>query len=108
MASPRPARDTDAFDNDVTRTATVKSWGKEFRGDLSMVLHGILRNYMAIARTSLYACVVPHVQSSGTGKSRTHDELAKRILYIPLNLASSSATSTLAMGILSLCSRRLF
>ena len=104
----RAARDTDAFDNDVTRTATVKSWGKEFRGDLSMVLHGILRNYMAIARTSLYACVVPHVQSSGTGKSRTHDELAKRILYIPLNLASSSATSTLAMGILSLCSRRLF
>ena len=31
-------------------------------------------------KTKLYAHVVPHVQSSGTGKSHAHDELAKHIL----------------------------
>jgi len=105
---PRPAPDADVFDNDVARIATVKSWDKEFRGDLSTVLRGILRHYMTIG-TSLYASVVPHVQSSGTGKSRTHDELAKRIFYIPLNLANSDATSMLSVCVfLSLRLRRLF
>ena len=100
--------DAGVFDNSIARIATVKSWDKEFRGDLSTVLRGILRHYMTIG-TSLYAPVVPHVQSSGTGKSRTHDELAKRILYIPLNLASSDATSMLSVCVfLPLRLRRLF
>ena len=47
---------------------------------------------------SLYCRLVPHVQSSGTGKSRTHDELAKHIFYIPLNLAAKGATSMLQLS----------
>ena len=62
-----------------------------------MVLHSILRHYMKVQ--SLYSRVVPHVQSSGTGKSRTHDELAKRIFYIPLNLAAPGATSELPQSL---------
>ncbi|KAI0302586.1 hypothetical protein BC826DRAFT_422138 [Russula brevipes] len=42
---------------------------------------------------NLYARVVSHVQSSGTGKSRAHDELAKGIFYIPLNLAAPGTTT---------------
>jgi len=71
----------------------VKSWDSKFVGNIPTALHGILRGYMK--RTGLYARVASHVQSSGTGKSRAHDELAKQILYIPLNLAGSHATSTL-------------
>jgi len=71
----------------------MKSWDSKFVGDISTSLHGILREYMK--RDGLYARVVSHVQSSGTGKSRAHDELAKRVLYIPLNLAGPNATSTL-------------
>ena len=50
-------------------------------------------------KTDLYAHVVPHVQPSGTGKSRAHDELAKHILCIPLNLAGPGASSMLPLHI---------
>ena len=81
--------------NGVARIATVKSWDKEFVGDITSALHDILRHYMTV--TDLYCRAVPHVQSSGTGKSRTHDELAKRIFYIPLNLAAAGSTSMLTL-----------
>jgi len=85
----------------------VKSWDSKFVGDIPTALHNILREYMK--RPDLYARVVPHVQSSGTGKSRTHDELAKRVLYIPLNLAGPHATSTLPISYIPFaCSLRLF
>ncbi|KAK2467680.1 hypothetical protein APHAL10511_000274 [Amanita phalloides] len=73
------------------KEATVKSWDSTFVGDISTALHGILNEYMK--RTRLYVHAVSHVQSSGTGKSRAHDELAKRVLYIPLNLAGPLATT---------------
>ena len=38
-----------------------------------------------------YARYVAKIQSSGTGKSRTQDQVAKSILYIPINLASENA-----------------
>ena len=71
---PRMAPKADFSDNNITRTATVKSWDNQFVGDIASVLHSVLRHYMKVQ--SLYCHVVPHVQSSGTGKSRTHDELA--------------------------------
>ncbi|KAI0310213.1 hypothetical protein OF83DRAFT_1272611 [Amylostereum chailletii] len=40
-----------------------------------------------------YAIVIAHVQSSGTGKSRMHDELAKHIVYVPICLASHSQSA---------------
>ena len=71
------------------------------------MLHDILQDCMNPDIT-LYARVVAHVQSSGTGKSRTHDELAKHILYIPLNLAAADADSMLSFcALLSLYSCHL-
>jgi hypothetical protein len=94
--------------DDSAALATVKSWDKEFVGDISTRLLGILRFYMNHHTPTLYARVVPHVQSSGTGKSRAHDELAKYVLYIPLNLAGSDTACMLPLcALLSLHSRCL-
>lgn len=38
-----------------------------------------------------YARYATFTQSSGTGKSRMNDELAKSVLYIPINLAAKDA-----------------
>lgn len=104
---PRPALDAAVYD-DSAALATVKSWDKEFVGDISERLLGILHSYMKDETPPLYARVVPHVQSSGTGKSRAHDELAKYVLYIPLNLAGPDAARMLPLcALLSLHSRRL-
>ena len=64
-------------------------------------MRSILRHYMTVS--NLYCLAVPHVQSSGTGKSRTHDELAKSIFYIPLNLAGVGATSMSPLSSYSSC-----
>jgi hypothetical protein len=93
---PRAVPKADFFDNNITRAATVKSWDNQFLGDITAALHDILRHYMTV--TSLYCRLVSHVQSSGTGKSRAHDELAKRIFYIPLNLAAKGSTSMLPLS----------
>ena len=91
----------DVFNNNVVRIATIKSWETEFVGSHVTVLHDTLCNY--VTEASLYARVVSHVQSSGTGKSRAHDELAKRLLYIPLNLAGPLATSMPPLSAYSSC-----
>ena len=93
---PRAVPKADFFDNNITRAATVKSWDNQFLGDITAALHDILHHYMTV--TSLYYHLVSHVQSSGTGKSHTHDELAKRIFYIPLNLAAKGSTSMLPLS----------
>lgn len=50
-------------------------------------IHDILyRNICAMTRTSIYSTTVPIVQSSGTGKSRMVDELAKKVFTIPFCL----------------------
>ncbi len=88
----------DVLDNNLACVATVKSWETEYLGSHATVLHGILSQYVTETSSSLYARVVPHVQSSGTGKSRAHDELAKRVLYIPLNLAGWYAARMLLLS----------
>ena len=75
------------------------------------MLHGILRHYMVIEETILYACAMLHAQWSGAGTSRTYDELVKRIFYISLNFAGPYATSTHRAHCLPVplaCSRRFF
>jgi hypothetical protein len=97
QVSPRLALKADAFRkyNNIAHIATVNSWDAEFIGNIPMILHGILRHHTTTGTIDPqpYARVVSHVQSSGTGKSRAHDELAKIIFYIPLNLAVPGKTS---------------
>ncbi|PPR07503.1 hypothetical protein CVT26_013472 [Gymnopilus dilepis] len=66
--------------------AIVSAWRTEYKGRTADLVEAILQDYMAA--TNHYARYVAHIQSSGTGKSRTHDELAKRRFYIPICLAS--------------------
>src|SRR5258708_991043 len=106
QASPQTTPGADVFNNNVVRVATIKSWETEFVGSHVTVLHDTLCNYMT--KASLYARVMSHVQSSGTGKSRAHDELAKRLLYIPLNLAGPLATSMPPLSAYSSCFAHVF
>ncbi|KAI0300392.1 hypothetical protein BC826DRAFT_675902 [Russula brevipes] len=75
------------------KAATVGSWNAKFIGNIPTILHGILRHHTATKNPQPYVRAVSHVQSSGTGKSRAHDELAKSIFYIPLNLAAPGITT---------------
>ena len=78
--------------------AIVSAWRTEYKGRTADLVEAILQDYMAA--TNHYARYVAHIQSSGTGKSRTHDELAKRRFYIPICLASP-----VAHGISLCCSK---
>ncbi|KAH9828946.1 uncharacterized protein C8Q71DRAFT_891689, partial [Rhodofomes roseus] len=63
------------------------SWRQEFRGT-SDALHAVIRRYMQQKTPEPYARYAAYAQSSGTGKSRMNDEFAKKIIYIPVNLAA--------------------
>ncbi|KAF8601771.1 hypothetical protein BDV93DRAFT_524526 [Ceratobasidium sp. AG-I] len=68
------------------KTATVQAWSTPYLGPTAAHLENVLRN-MNQARGELqYANFVPLVQSSGTGKSRAVDEVARRLFTLPFNL----------------------
>ncbi|TFY71749.1 hypothetical protein EVG20_g1246 [Dentipellis fragilis] len=75
--------------------STVASWSREFRGDSADLLYKILKSYCEPPRSGPgpYARHAAFVQSSGTGKSRQIDELAKRITCIPINLQERNESS---------------
>ena len=70
----------------IAELATVDSWKQDFVGFSAKLFLLILHDYMEASDP--YARYVAEIQSSGTGKSRIQDELAKSILYIPISLAS--------------------
>ena len=70
--------------------ATVASWKESFRGGSADLLYRILTSYLEDGYYNAYARHASFVQSSGTGKSRQMDELAKRVVSIPLNLKEDS------------------
>ena len=72
----------------IVELATVDSWKQKFVGFSAGLFLLILRDYMEASDP--YARYVAEIQSSGTGKSRIQDELAKSILYIPISLASQN------------------
>ncbi|KAG6876815.1 hypothetical protein C0992_011653 [Termitomyces sp. T32_za158] len=77
-----------AESEDVTLfEATEKSWVYPFIGQASEVLKQTVMFYAkSAAGGGCSARAIPIVQSSGTGKSRMVDQLAKDMLVIPLNL----------------------
>ena len=48
-----------------------------------------------------YARCAAFTQSSGTGKSRMNDELAKSIFYIPMNLRDGPGSGMSATGFIT-------
>ena len=71
----------------ATHLAATKSWLQTFRGTTD-VLRNRIRRYMdpSTPHSEPYARCAVYCQSSGTGKSRMVDELAKEIICIPINL----------------------
>ena len=73
--------------------AMSKSWTQDYVGDVAdQIWEYIKRHYNWSQFTKLsYARYTAIVQSSGMGKSRAADELAKKHFVIPLCLGNSSA-----------------
>ena len=76
--------------------ATEKSWEYPFQGNATRGLWEHIETHYNPSDYRVYAHYAAIVQSSGMGKSRTVDELAKDHFVIPLNLRE--ATSTGACG----------
>ena len=66
--------------------ATINSWEHDAPVDFSL-LKGAMTVWMGEPSQEPYARSLAMVQSSGTGKSRMNDEMAKKIVYVPMVLA---------------------
>ncbi|KAG6883444.1 hypothetical protein C0993_006159, partial [Termitomyces sp. T159_Od127] len=81
--------------------ATERSWGVKYRGLGSEALRQTILAHALDQRNQFYyAQAIPIVQSSGTGKSRTIDELGKTMLVIPLNLRPPEHTGKAVVSFL--------
>ncbi|KAA1476427.1 hypothetical protein DENSPDRAFT_510988 [Dentipellis sp. KUC8613] len=92
LQRPRPS-ESQIIAQRAVYDATVESWSQEFRGNSAVLLFDVLKGYLSNSATFYYGRYTSFVQSSGTGKSRTIDELAKRIVVIPMNLAEDEVDS---------------
>jgi hypothetical protein len=77
--------------------AVEESWMREFSGDAS---HALWKNIKIYHTSRLYAHYTAIVQSSGMGKSRTVDELAKHHFVIPLNLRGPNSTGSICPSVI--------
>jgi hypothetical protein len=87
--TPAPAIALETVAYDSSAEATTRSWDHKFSG----TSHELLREFMVKAmryqnNSARYSAIV---QSSGTGKSRMTDELAKTTFTIPMNLRDPDA-----------------
>lgn len=64
-----------------------KAWVAPYYGETVNLLKTAIDNMNASRGNCDYTNFIPIIQSSGTGKSRAVDELAKQIFTIPLNLS---------------------
>jgi hypothetical protein len=64
--------------------AVIRAWGFEYLGDGHKVLLQTIDDLHALPTDSYHAKIVPVVQSSGTGKSKTADKIATERILFPL------------------------
>jgi hypothetical protein len=64
----------------------ISAWKSDYRGDAYKIMLGVIDDLHRNAGTSGSAKLVPVVQSSGTGKSRTVDKIATERILFPLCL----------------------
>ncbi|TFY74196.1 hypothetical protein EWM64_g9816 [Hericium alpestre] len=81
-------RDSDHQVLEEPMRATVQSWKINYQGSTTAVLMNTIRDYLRAQNH--YARYFAFVQSSGTGKSRIVDELAKTLISTPVNLAAKT------------------
>ncbi|KAI0295042.1 hypothetical protein B0F90DRAFT_1820770 [Multifurca ochricompacta] len=70
--------------------ATLRAWGSPFKGNAATSLLLTIESYLD-KRRDVYARQTSIVNSSGTGKSRMVDEVATKIITIPICLRSSKS-----------------
>jgi len=80
----------------VKRPVSERAWNTNYQGDAALLLEKI-----AVSATSEpefinqpYTNQISIIQSSGTGKSRTVDELAKKLYTFPFNLRNITDTES--------------
>ena len=66
-------------------SAATAAWLHPYQGDSASILRETIRNYMR--KNNIYARFTIFVQSSGMGKSRMVDEMARKVLVIPVCLS---------------------
>ncbi len=66
-------------------TASVNAWQYTFKGDAANVLIRVISNYLSKDRP-VYTRHTSIVNSSGTGKSRIVDQVAREIITVPMCL----------------------
>ncbi len=73
--------------------ALIDSWNATFRGSAADVLMMTISTYLD-RRRDVYARYASMVNSSGTGKSRMVDEVATKIVTIPMCLREEGSTGS--------------
>ena len=66
---------------------TEHAWSRKYKGDAATVLLESIADFLNKERQP-YARQTNIMNSSGTGKSRMVDELARRIITVPMSLRS--------------------
>lgn len=67
--------------------ATERSWNGPFRGEFHKLALNTISDFKSVtSNRGIYAYCTSVVQSSGMGKSRMMDEMAKYVVLIPVNL----------------------
>jgi hypothetical protein len=67
-------------------TASLHAWVAAFQGEAANVLLDTIADYLNKKRKGVYSRHTSIVNSSGTGKSRIVDEVAAKIITVPMCL----------------------
>lgn len=66
--------------------AVIRAWNFKYHGDTHRILLRAIDELHALPVQNNYAKIIPIVQSSGTGKSKTVDQVAKERILLPMCL----------------------
>ncbi|RPD68653.1 hypothetical protein L226DRAFT_617371 [Lentinus tigrinus ALCF2SS1-7] len=74
------------FSKESEKRAAEGAWKEPYRGTAADALFANIKNLMGEIHPRPYARFAAFTQSSGTGKSRAVDQLAKKVLCIPVTI----------------------
>ncbi|KAI0261148.1 hypothetical protein BC834DRAFT_490945 [Gloeopeniophorella convolvens] len=86
----KPAVTPPQDDTEEEKRMVLESWDLQYQGNATHVLLDIISDYLRTDRNN-YAPLASIINSSGTGKSRMIDELAKTIISVPMCLRDAGS-----------------
>jgi hypothetical protein len=72
--------------NQTCRSAVINAWNRPYLGDAHQILLKAIDDLHNLSSTHTYAKIIPVVQSSGTGKSKTVDKIGTERILFPMCL----------------------